>query len=1083
MKKFLDFITHQDKNNWREPYKNANELIEKLERKFFFSVINKLLLKRHAEKVLNNFKATPICCNNRPMDIFEKTEWFQSRRVKEIEHSKEPIRPSDQVYLIQEKDLINLLDDRSLTVLVANGGMGKTVASLYLFYETSKNFSYRESESEDTKGFAPIWLLEPIEIPYDITVVSLIAEALIPEEVRGKKERLVKRLLEKGPKLLLIFDALNEKGEYQKILIDAIIKFHRETIGKHKIIITYRKEQWLTGGAAGLPIRKFLSDEYRKYELLPLRLKQVQAYFNTLGMPERFNALGYSQKEMATIPLFMYFSQQLTSNEIKDFGSEAELCEKILHKWIDAMIYAEHGGVRYLMPPNLIKELDDIEKILALKTWIFFILQELAFDNFKKGSANSFSRDTLRDFLYNKVYNNEGLNRESLLRIKWVFDTFDFWTLIKTIERTGLVVLNKSNDKCNLQFVHSSIQEFLAARKLKETWQREERFKSFTGNEWNGVMIMLSGLLVDSGNLVYSILSRNYEGGIKKLLANNRRFARGSGTESKEWLNNLSLSDALLATECAIAASAINDEYLDEILVQALMHVGITSYSGIKYHDYNYVEWYYQDVMPYLIRLGKFRGVEVFERILSDPRTYTLSVQKRQVWYEKYELIAAKVLEKIGDENAIQFFVKLAKGWYTPSNCGARKLAIVVLGWIKNESTLNSLRTLLADNDSEIRAAAIDAIGYIGGDNAEDILIEALEDEDENVRSMAYTGLGKIRSTRSVNYLIRFLEKHNNEHPRVTAHAVEALGKIGDEKAVEILVEIALTNRGLYDGGPWDTENIGYVYLDAGKALGKIKSKTSVNLLLHYLHDRNNEIRSNAARILGYLKSTETLRPLIEALNDSDPKVRWGAAVSLGEIGDNSAVEPLLKLLGKNIFKNEKDKYVRRVATLALGKIKDHRAINRLCELLNDPDSKDPDLAERAAHSLGEIGNDSVVEQLIQALDYNEKVWEHPRSVRGAIITALGKIRSKKAVQPLLNFYMKYKTATVIESLGYIGDEAAMELIAEELCSDSLHIRNSSIKALKNFDPDKVYSTIRKKIQAESEESKKALYFTALSRM
>jgi HEAT repeat protein len=67
------------------------------------------------------------------------------------------------------------------------------------------------------------------------------------------------------------------------------------------------------------------------------------------------------------------------------------------------------------------------------------------------------------------------------------------------------------------------------------------------------------------------------------------------------------------------------------------------------------------------------------------------------------------------------------------------------------------------------------------------------------------------------------------------------------------------------------------------------------------------ETRLNAAEALGKLKEKRALNLLLSALADEDEYVREGAAWALGQIADTVAVSSLVKAL------KDGDKYVRKV--------------------------------------------------------------------------------------------------------------------------------------------------------------------------
>tara|TARA_B100001971_G_C18251510_1_gene578601 strand:+ start:1492 stop:2478 length:987 start_codon:yes stop_codon:yes gene_type:complete len=172
------------------------------------------------------------------------------------------------------------------------------------------------------------------------------------------------------------------------------------------------------------------------------------------------------------------------------------------------------------------------------------------------------------------------------------------------------------------------------------------------------------------------------------------------------------------------------------------------------------------------------------------------------------------------------------------------------------------------------------------------------------------------------------------------------------------------------------------------------------NQLLAELESEEEEVRSSAAQALGSASDVRAIEPLIKALGDEDDDVRESIAWALGEFG-GEAVEPLVKLLDKGI-----------VTCLP----------------------KD---------------------------DLLEMSW-YPQDVRSSIVEALANTKDKNAVEPLIKilkddgpftvYNRKGKELMVCEDnweapasaarkLGYIGDERAIEPLAEVLRSDDRDMR------------------------------------------
>ncbi|KAF5416619.1 MAG: HEAT repeat-containing taxis proteinF [Candidatus Methanogaster sp.] len=201
--------------------------------------------------------------------------------------------------------------------------------------------------------------------------------------------------------------------------------------------------------------------------------------------------------------------------------------------------------------------------------------------------------------------------------------------------------------------------------------------------------------------------------------------------------------------------------------------------------------------------------------------------------------------------------------------------------------------------------------------------------------------------------------------------AAEALGKIGDPRAVEPLI-VALQDE---DPG---------VRGNAATALGMIGDQRAVDPLIVAIQDEDPGVGKHVANALGMIGDIRTIEPLITALGDADWNVRGNAASALGGIGDKISVEPLITVLG------DEEPYVREQAVESLGRIGDPRAVELLIVALQD---EDLDLRWHAASALGRIGDKRAVEPLIAALqDENVCVF---------VASALGRIGDLKAIPAL----------------------------------------------------------------------------------
>ncbi len=161
---------------------------------------------------------------------------------------------------------------------------------------------------------------------------------------------------------------------------------------------------------------------------------------------------------------------------------------------------------------------------------------------------------------------------------------------------------------------------------------------------------------------------------------------------------------------------------------------------------------------------------------------------------------------------------------------------------------------------------------------------------------------------------------------------IEALGWIGDEKAVDILEEILDDS----DMRPYAIE-----------ALGRIESSGSIDKISKYLGSEARvepHVRVKSAEALGKIGSVDGLSILLEALEDDSSQVRSTAVKSIGqilkknnenlgnsEIDENEIIEKLDRIL-----KNEKES-IRVSAAKTLKQMNEGKAKEVLEKYKDDP--------------------------------------------------------------------------------------------------------------------------------------------------
>lgn len=325
----------------------------------------------------------------------------------------------------------------------------------------------------------------------------------------------------------------------------------------------------------------------------------------------------------------------------------------------------------------------------------------------------------------------------------------------------------------------------------------------------------------------------------------------------------------------------------------------------------------------------------------------------------------------------------------------------------------------LKDRDPGIRTNAARTLSKIGDSKAVVPLINAMNDEEETVRGEVVTALGKIVDPGAVKHLLTALEDPRYNTERV----IDALGEKGDPAAVEYLT-------GVLEDTTWEARKSREA---AARALGRIGDVKAVDPLIDALDSSYYEVRKEAAEALGKIADIRAAVPLITALNDDNANFREIVVNSLCNIMKPKIAGPLVNVLGN------KNNVVRKGAADVLSEIgwepaddtesaiyltakqewdelpaAGAHAVPALIAVLKD---ENPEIRSGAVRTLGKIGHPGAVESLIAAL----KDQSSPDSYIREIIAALGEIGDVRALAHLSVFLNDYLEDSAKEALKKIS--------------------------------------------------------------
>lgn len=403
-----------------------------------------------------------------------------------------------------------------------------------------------------------------------------------------------------------------------------------------------------------------------------------------------------------------------------------------------------------------------------------------------------------------------------------------------------------------------------------------------------------------------------------------------------------------------------------------------------------------------------------------------------------------------------------------------RIFAADILGWSESYQAIAPLcKSLLEDEDVNVRYQAAVSLGLIGHPDAVKCLTQALDDE-EWVQFAVIEALVKIKDEKSVEGLI---ERLDNASELVASMIIEGIGALGFVKAVPLLAQkIDLVPLAL------KFKIIKALYKLLGKVsfqlfLEKDKQKY-LDILLSALEDEEEEIREIAiiglAKI-GDAKATAKLLDLAEVL-----EIAHQIDTIQNEDLVKLFVESLIKIgLNEELIKGLNSESDSRsvVAIRALKGIKSKEAEEKLREVfwqknrdlqreiafaledmafLETKDfflqvlkkHKDGDIIKSALRYLGKIKATDCIEVLFEFLDHE---WD---DVKEVALESLIQIGTEEVLERFAMFYADGNPVhrlMAVYGFGQLKAEAYQHLVKEALEDEVVDIRKAALESLVNM--------------------------------
>ncbi len=199
------------------------------------------------------------------------------------------------------------------------------------------------------------------------------------------------------------------------------------------------------------------------------------------------------------------------------------------------------------------------------------------------------------------------------------------------------------------------------------------------------------------------------------------------------------------------------------------------------------------------------------------------------------------------------------------------------------------------------------------------------------------------------------LESPNAEaDPQVRAYLLLALGRIGHESSIPVLIEhLGDPDADVRLKSLWSLGNIG--------AAGESDTSEAVAAMLD---DEDEGVRGYAAYVLGTLGNPTSGSALEIALNDPAGQVRWNAAVALARLGSDAGREELRRMIDRDYLigngelnaQQQQDAMVAAIQAITMLQLQDFQ--DELSNIRdNDPDARVRETARAALVSLGRLAH------------------------------------------------------------------------------------------------------------------------------
>lgn len=288
---------------------------------------------------------------------------------------------------------------------------------------------------------------------------------------------------------------------------------------------------------------------------------------------------------------------------------------------------------------------------------------------------------------------------------------------------------------------------------------------------------------------------------------------------------------------------------------------------------------------------------------------------------------------------------------------------------------LEEILRLLDSSQVNDRLRGVDLLGQTRNNDAVPVLIGLLSDEEDLVRNAVIPALALFGDSHSSEIVEALFERLKIEKSEKVISAI--IAALGRVCHDDRILELRTYLKSSNER----------IVANVIEAIGSSSQAEARDLILPFLSSRHNRVKANAAMALfasGHIEVLDTLKPM---MMHSDPMMRSSAAFAIGE----------LTLLATQNEIIEKWKSASQLSRRVLGEFQE--CVPMLIRLLNDPE---PMVKRQAITALGKIRDKGAILPIIDSIDLNRDSQEILKEVTQAL-RSMGSHRLVREVIERLN--------------------------------------------------------------------------------